>query len=294
MYSGLYIVIVNWNLVNDTSACIDSLIQAGASADQIILVDNGSSDGSVSALRTRFGTSLNIIENTHNLGFAHASNQGIQLALDQGAGWILLLNNDTLAAPDFLQEFEKAARSTALYAILAPMIFYHDAPDRIWYFGDHLIPGTLITTNPYHGKVYNNHLPELVPVDFVSGCAMLVRRDVFDQIGLLDASLVMYGEEVDFCWRARQAGFHLAALTKPRIWHKVSLSANRDKPRTRYLRIRNQVRFYKKYARGFLLLLMLLFSGLRIMGIIVSDLFKRQAPLIPPTLQGWMDGWKYP
>lgn len=291
MFPGLSIVIVNWNLKEDTLACIDSLVAAGASPEQIILVDNGSTDGSVLAFRSRYGIGLQLVENQENFGFAQGSNQGIQIALDRGAEWILLLNNDTVVAPDFLHTILEAAKATDSFAILAPLIFYHADPDRIWYLGDHLISGTLITANPYRGKVYHHRLPDLLPVDFASGCAMLVNRAVFDRIGLFDPKLVMYGEEVDFCWRARLAGFRIAAATRAKIWHKVSLSADRDKPRTRYLRIRNQIWFYRKYARGFQRPLMFLFTILRSVLIGLSDLYKRQATLISPLFKGWRDGW---
>jgi GT2 family glycosyltransferase len=129
-------------------------------------------------------------------------------------------------------------------------------------------------------------------VDFVSGCAMFIRRDVFEKIGLFDEKLLMYGEEVDFCWRARLAGYTLGCVTPARMWHKVSLSASRVGSQTRYLRIRNQIRFYNNYARGLQRPIMFLFSILRSGMIILKDIFRRQTDLIPPLIRGWVDGWK--
>lgn len=291
MLAGLKIVIVNWNLRDDTLACIDSLLQAGATASQVIVVDNGSQDGSIAAFKERFGPDLTLIANSENLGFAPASNQGARCALERDAEWVLFLNNDTLVARDFLAELTTALHQSPSYALLGPLILYHAAPERIWYLGDRLIPGTLITTNPYHRKSLDPALPAVMPVDFLNGCALLVKRAVFETVGFFDPDLVMYGEEVDLCWRARLAGFRLGSATRARVWHKVSLSADRVKPRTRYLRIRNQIRFYRRYARGLQRPLMFAFSLLRGLRLALGDLLRRQAGLIPPLLRGWQDGW---
>jgi len=288
---SLYTVIVNWNLKEDTLTCIDSLFAAGAVTGQIIVVDNGSSDGSVSALKERFGSSVHIIQNQQNLGFAAASNLGIQYALDQGARWILLLNNDTYVALTFLTELARVVQSDARLSILGPVILYHDFPDRIWYFGDRLLPGLLATHSLYRGRVYQEQFPFLVPVDFVNGCGMLVKREVFQRVGFFDSAYFMYGEEVDWCWRARQAGFRPVVATRARMWHKVSTSANRDQKMARYLRIRNQIRFYRSYARGAQLFLMFVFTGLRALWLMVDDLVHGRVSLLRPLIQGWLYGW---
>jgi GT2 family glycosyltransferase len=271
--------------------CINSLFAAGAQAGQVIVVDNDSSDGSVTVLQERFGSSLHLIQSSQNLGFAGGSNLGIQLALDLGASWILLLNNDTYVSPTFLAEMENAIKQNEGPSIIGPVILYHDFPERIWYFGDRLIPGLLATNNLYRGHVYHKQLPSLVSVDFLNGCGMLVKSDVFKQIGLFDTRYFMYGEEVDLCWRARVAGFRLAVATQARMWHKVSASSNRDQPTSRYLRIRNQIRFYRTYSRGIQLLMMFVFTWLRILYIALEDLLHGRISLINPLIRGWMHGW---
>jgi GT2 family glycosyltransferase len=294
MLNGLYIVIVNWNLKEDTLTCINSLVQAGVELDQIIVVDNSSTDGSVNALREKISSTLPIIESNTNLGFAGGNNLGIQFAINQGAEWILLLNNDTIVATDIITQLGVAIQDNPEFSIIAPIIYYSDHPEVIWYLGDHLIPGTLITTNSYRGNKDTKHLPAILPVDFVSGCGMMVKKEVFEKVGLFDASMFMYAEEVDFCWRARQSGYRLACVTRAKMWHHVSTSANKDQETSRYLRIRNQVRFYRRYARGLQIPIMFFFSLVRSIFLVIQDILRRQTHLVMPSMQGWLHGWFKP
>ncbi len=291
MVANTYIVLVNWNSEQDTLACIDSLLSARISENQIIVVDNGSVDNSLSSIKARHSGKIALIENQTNIGFAAASNQGIDFALSHGAGWIMLLNNDTIVAKDAFDELGKYMQLQGDYALLSPIIYYFDEPKTIWSAGDKQILGTLITSRKHTGKLNNPPLPEFYPVDFLSGAALLVRRDVFGAVGKLDPTYVMYGEEIDFCWRARQAGFRLACITTAEIWHKVSQSANRVKPLARYLRIRNQIRFYRKYSRNALLPILFLFSSLRALWLSVGDIIARRFELLAPLARGWFEGW---
>ena len=294
MIDSLFSVIVNWNLKDDTLACVNSLFVAGAAAGQVIVVDNGSSDSSVAALQESFGSSVQYIQSSQNLGFGGGNNLGIQRALDQGAKWILLLNNDTYLSPTFLIEMENAIERDEGLGIIGPVILFHDFPDRIYYFGDRLIPGLLATYKLHRREIYHDQFPPLVRVDFVNGCGMLVKSDVFTRIGFFDTRYFMYGEEVDLCWRARKTGFRLAVATQAKMWHKVSTSSNRDKPTSQYLRIRNQIRFYRTYSRGLQLPAMLAFTCVRALFIVLGDLTHGRISLIMPLFRGWIHGWINP
>jgi GT2 family glycosyltransferase len=291
IFPGLSIVIVNWNLKDDTLACIDSVFAAGAAPKQVILVDNASEDGSKEAIRARFDPALDILEMETNLGFAGGNNAGIRRALAGKAEWILLLNNDTVIASNMLATLEKATQDFPEYGILAPLIFYYDAPETIWYLGHRLLRGTLITRPIWHEKAIQIGLAPLIEVDFLVGCGVMIRRDVLEHIGLLDETLFMYAEETDFFWRARLAGYRMACVTAAHMWHKVSLSANRDKAKTRYFRVRNQVWFYRKYAHGFQKLTMWIFTLARSLLLSLKDVVSGQPALMVSLWRGWWDGW---
>jgi GT2 family glycosyltransferase len=290
MFTDLSIIVVNWNLKDDTLECIESLLKAGASLSQIIIVDNGSTDGSITTLRNKYQT-IFIIDAKENLGYAAGVNLGIEYALSQDYKWFLLLNNDTLVAVDFIKEMHNGTLTCKEYSILAPIILYHSNPSTIWFLGERLIGKTLLTINSYKNHNIDQTLPQLIPTDFTNGCAMMVSRSVFEKIGLFDATLFMYGEEVDFCWRARLAGFKFACFTAARIWHKISKSSNSTQPLSRYLRIRNQILFYRRYSPNAQLVILFIFTLLRTIRICTYDLLRWKLDLILPSVRGWLGGW---
>lgn len=291
VFPDLYIVIVNYNLKQDTIDCIDSYLVAGAHLNHIIVVDNASSDGSVQAFVERYGTDLIIIQAEKNLGYPYALNLGIPKALECGAQWVLLSNNDVVVDKNFLIELEKGTHADPRVGLIGPLILYYEAPEIIWFLGHRIIPGTLIGVGFYRGKRVSDKLPAIVPTDMVHGCVMMVRRDVFETIGLFDDSQLIYGDDPDFCWRAKQKGFKAVGATRARVWHKISLTMNIQKPRTRYLRIRNTIFFYRRYSRGLTYLIMVAFTFIRGLVMTFGDLLKGHGELIQPLWFGWWDGW---
>lgn len=291
MIRSLSVVIVNWNLKSDTIDCIQSLLSAGARIERIIVVDNGSSDGSAEAFRECFGPGLKIIETRQNIGLAAANNLGIENALAAGAEYLLILNNDTWVDANFFVALESGLSAHPEVSIFSPVIFYADQPEKIWYLGDRLIPGTMLTLNSHRGKPLKPGSPEVIPVDFVSGCAMLIHRKVFDAIGGFDASFFMYGEELDFCWQARLAGYRLATVTKASMWHKISASARKISPRAEYLRIRNQIWVYRRYSRNGQLLMLFPFTAARVCVLAIKQIALGRFELLSPLARGLWDGW---
>jgi GT2 family glycosyltransferase len=292
MYKKFSIVIVNKDLKLDTSECVDSLQKAGASLEKIVIVDNGSRDDSVRYLKERYGNELNVIEAKENFGYPYGLNLGVNFFVERGAEWLILMNNDTVVANDFLKVLEKTVNSKREYLLFAPMILYYDLPKTIWFMGAKIIPGTLLFTNEHRGMLDSKKFPDVIPVDFVHGCAMIVHKSVFELIGLFDDTSPIYGDDVDFSWRARSAGFKMAAIPDAKLWHKVSAFMQKHKPKTRYLRIRNQIWFYRKYSKGFQLPLMALFTFLKVLWIFFLDILNWQPELILPLFHGWLDGWK--
>jgi GT2 family glycosyltransferase len=291
-FMDLFIVIVNYNLKEDTIDCINSLLDAKALLPNIIVVDNQSTDGSVEALREAFDERLNIIQAEDNRGYPHALNIGIPEALKRNAEWVLLMNNDVLVAEDFLLALQEAVLKHQDVLLFSPMILYHQQPSTIWYLGSKAIPGTLIGIRSFRGKKDNQNFPDIIPIDFVHGCAFLAHKVVFNKIGLFDDTHLIYGDDADFSWRAKLAGFKLGAIPKAKMWHKIATTMGHQKSRTRYLRIRNIIFFYQRYSNPLQKIIMFLFTTIRSIILIILDLFSGKHHLIAPTFYGWIDGWR--
>lgn len=233
-------IILNWNGKTDTLACLQSLQQAGLKSASTLVVDNGSSDDSVQAIHQRF-PNVKVIETGQNLGFAAGNNVGIKWGLEQDFDAFLLLNNDTLIAPDLMEQFSLAAKQYPSVGIFGAKIYLQSEPMRLDHLGGNW--------NPRQAKMDfigmralddGKNFEAPFQLDYVCGAAMLVRRGVFEKIGLLDSRFFLYWEESDLCSRAKQAGFEIQFCPQAKIWHKVSASIDKGgKPFKIYFYWRN-------------------------------------------------------
>ena len=239
-------VTVNWNRPRDTLACLDSLRRQAGVQVRLVVVDNGSADDSARTINEGC-PAAEVLANKTNLGFAKGFNAGITYALRNGAEYVLLLNNDTIAAPDMVEQL--MASPVARNSVAAPVIYRYDQPDRIWSCGARLNRLTL----EIDGHDHNRPAPgdKLVARDFLSGCCLLVHRSVFEQVGLFDERFFMYYEDMDFCIRARCMGFRLWLVPAARLWHKVSQSSGGfGSPNERYYMALSSGLFFRKHMRG--------------------------------------------
>ncbi len=293
-FPELKIIIVNYNQINDTIECVNSLMDAGALLNQIIIVDNNSSDNSVKILKEQYEGDITILDLKENKGYPYGLNKGIPKALEEGAEWLLLMNNDVAVDKGFLVELQRAVNECPEAKLIGPTILYYDQPEIIWYIGYRIVPGTLIGVRSFRGQKYNEKISRYINIDVMHGCTMMVHKSVFNQIGLFDDSSLIYGDDADFSFRARKAGFQMIAATRAKMWHKISLTMGREKPRTRYLRTRNTIAFYKKYSRGVSKLIMFLFTVVKAFMTLLMDLIRKNHILIRPLFWGVVDGWGNP
>ncbi len=289
--SSLYVAVLNWNLWHDTVECVHSLFATGAPDGHVIVLDNGSMDDSVERLRAEFGERIILIESQTNLGFAGGNNVAIAYALSQGAEWVFLINNDTIVDPSMMDEMLDAVVQHPSHLLLAPLIFYHDEPERIWSLGDRALFNTLLTRGIHRNQIKPAMLSPFIETDSLNACALLMHRSVVQNIGGFDTRFFMYAEDVDLCWRARAAGFKLACVTRAHMWHKVSRSTGVHHPKSRYWRISNQIRFYRRYAHGIQKILLFCFTLIRALRMGLVDLLHRRFTLACTTLNAWRDGW---
>lgn len=219
----VHVIVLNWNGAQVIGACLDSLLRVEGASLDVIVVDNGSTDGSAALVRERY-PGIELIENGRNLLFAGGNNVGLRRAMRKGARLLLLLNNDTEVDPLFAAELARAFDDPRT-GIAGPKIYYHDDPRRIWYGGGGFHP---VTGVPRHLDIRRLDGPGAAAAGetgWVTGCALMVRREVLEQIGLLDPDYRIYCEDVDLCLRASRAGWRLRYQPAARVWHKVSAAS---------------------------------------------------------------------
>lgn len=243
------VVVVNFNGWEDTRECLVSLQVALSPVDGVVVVDNGSTCPPTREIHSEFPW-VTYLANDQNLGWSGGNNTGIRYALQQGADWVMLLNNDTVVSPTFFNRHREVTQRHPDLALYGPMIHEYTNRDRLQtaacWFNRQGSPGFLQSD---HFAAAGSREPEVKPTDIVNGCCLLARHDVFPRIGLIDDAYFLIHEEADFCLRAKRAGFRLGVLAEPHIWHKHSVSFQRaGKPLQRYYDARNLRRLIGTHA----------------------------------------------
>lgn len=219
------IVILNWNNYEDTKECLNSICEQDYENIDVILVDNGSEDGSFSRLLSKFDVyGVKLSENT---GFPAGNNVGIRAAIDQGTDYILLLNNDTiLPSGDTVRNLIKSAASRDNLGILSPLILHYPETEKVWFANGSINPITGENIHTHRGKDIDEvELPNTIENDRVTGCAMLVPTNIFEEVGFLDPKYFLLESDTDFSLRVQNAGYQLLTDTSIKIYHKVSASS---------------------------------------------------------------------
>lgn len=218
----VYIVIINWNGLKDTSECLESLQKITYTNYHVVVVDNASVGDDVKILKEKFGDYIHIVENHRNVGFAEGSNVGIKYALNSDADYVLLLNNDTVVHPDFLGDLVKAAISDRDVGIAGAAMYYYDRPEEICnsaYFINYWAANMFSRTKD---GVDLSEINATVQVDCVSGFCMLLSGNLLRNVGLLDARFFFGYDDVDICIRAGKHGFKVIFVPSAKVWHKIS------------------------------------------------------------------------
>jgi hypothetical protein len=232
-------VILNTNRREDTLECLASLAQSAYNHHHAIVLDNASTDGSVEAIRAAF-PAVQIIELADNRGYAGNNNVGIEAAVAQAADWVLVLNEDTILAPDCLAYLVEVGQSDPHIGIVGPMVYHHDEPEIIQSaggsFGRYWESIHLAQNEPDQGQFSQPHL-----VDWISGCAIMVRRAVIEQVGVIDERYFYYWEEHEWCLRAGKAGWQIWHVPQAKLWHKGVQRDYHPKPAVTYYATRNRL-----------------------------------------------------
>jgi GT2 family glycosyltransferase len=265
----LVILVLNWGQPQATLACLASLRRAELCGGEIVVIDNGSGDGSADILRAA-DPALRLITLPENLGYAGGNNVGLRLALEEGADRILVLNNDTTVAPEFLQALMGALDDSPEAAAVCAAVHRLDRPEmlnvafaRINFLDRNAVRLRGVNALPSEGFAHRQE------VEAVIGCCVLFRAEALRAVGLFDEDFFAYHEDIDWSLRARRAGWTLLYEPYARVFHARSGSTTLDQlpdgaggfepglpnaepvpfnPRRAYLGARNLMRLVKKHA----------------------------------------------
>lgn len=243
--SRVLVVILCYNGIELTLDCLRSL-REGAAGTDVLVVDNASTDGTPQIVRERF-PEVKVLESGANLGYAGGNNLGIAHALEQGYEFVLLLNNDTVVADGFLEPLLAACDANLQVGAAGPKVYYHDRPSLIYSIGGAVDwtrgASSMLGLNEVDAGQYDK--AGLIDVDFVNGCALLMRSAAIRQCGMLDARFGMYYEETEWCVRLARAGWRICTVPASRIWHKISPQQQAVSPRVGYYMARNRLLFLR-------------------------------------------------
>jgi GT2 family glycosyltransferase/glycosyltransferase involved in cell wall biosynthesis len=239
-------VVLNYRAPVDTLLAVKSLLASRRPLSDIIVVDNDPSDDAPKALAD-VASRITYLKTGRNLGFSGGMNVGIREALGRGAQRVLLVNSDVIVPPDCVDRLERCLGSTSSVGIAGPVVLWRSEPDWVASLG--------ISYRPTSGRMRHRGFGTRIDayalgaasvVDGVSGCLMLVKREVFDAIGLFDEDYFFSFEDLDFCLRARRGGFATVLAGQAAAHHEGGRSIGTRSPRRLYFAARGHLLLAKR------------------------------------------------
>lgn len=241
-WPNVSIILLNWHGWRDTIACLDSLARLDYQNYHVLVVDNGSTDDSVARIRTAH-PDIPVLETGRNLGFSGGCNVGIRRALDDGANYVWLLNNDTMVDPQALSSMVAEAEADPRAGAVGSVLYHMDNPSVVQAWGGGKVSFWSGRTRHHQTQVPSTEL------HYLTGASILIRRRALEEVGLLDEStFFMYWEDTDFSFRLRKAGWRLAVADQSRVFHKEHAATGKGSPLLDYYFNESAVRFFRRYA----------------------------------------------
>ena len=261
----VFVSIINFNGTSNTLECLLSLDKINSKSFKIsvVVIDNASKDEfKVQSSKFKVFQGLRVISNDKNLGFSGGQNVGIKYALDNGADYVLILNNDTIVDKNLIEELLNAAQKDKNIGIAVPKIYFasgfefhkdrykkSDLGKVFWYAGGEMDWKNVIGFHRGVDEVDRGQYDRIEKTDFASGCCMLVKGEVFEKVGFLDEKFFLYYEDSDLCERIRRAGYSIMYSAKAILWHKNAGSAGGSGSSLQdYYITRNRMLFGFRYA----------------------------------------------
>jgi GT2 family glycosyltransferase len=223
MYPVTWIVVLNWNGAEDTLACLNSLAGERSPLCRVLVVDNGSTDGSAELIRDAFADA-ELLVLPANRGYAAGNNAGFRRVMELQGEYVVFLNNDTIVEAGFWVPLVETLQRNSLAGIAVPKIFYSDSPDTLWYGGGIVRLSTGLISHVGLRKKDSPQFSRPVTTGYATGCCLAMRCKDFQALGGFDETFAMYAEDVDLSLRIASLGMSIEYVPSSRVWHKVSAS----------------------------------------------------------------------
>jgi GT2 family glycosyltransferase len=261
MAPSVTLLVLTYNGREMVLACLESVMQSTYDNLHVVVIDNGGSDGTPEAVNSAWGDRVEVLRIEHNVKFSRANNQGIRLAMERSADYVMLLNDDTVIAPETVSELVDAAESDPAIGFVGPKIYYWKPEDRIWFAGGLVFPARGTAKHIGIRETDHGQYDRVRDVDYITGCAMMGRRKMIEQIGLLDPAFKAYYEDSDWCMRAARAGWRRVYVPSGRVWHKISASTGGQLTAYKvFHKLRSGFIFFRRYSRWYHLFTIPLFQ----------------------------------
>lgn len=240
--SKVIVIIANWNGKDVLKPCLESLNELKYKNYEIVVVDNGSSDGSQQTVLHEF-PSIHLITNQNNKGFAAAQNSGIAYAINRQADYVFALNNDVIVDENVLDALVSTVESDKSIGAAAPTVY--DAQQRaVVQSAGGMLDWKRARAYQLNSGKSSAELPRVSEIDYYG--QILIRSDVLKQVGFFNTKYFMYWEDAELCTRIKQAGYKIVSVSNAKIWHRHAYSSRSVKAIDFY-GVRNRFWFMKEY-----------------------------------------------
>ena len=297
MNKKVAIILVNWNSLQYTIDCIESLEQVTYRDFDMIVVDNGSTDGSAVKLKEKFNNII-LLQSDQNLGFTGGNNLALRYAMEQGYLYSMLLNNDTFVDPGFLEVLVTYMDNHSNTGIIQPKIYFHHNRSVLWNAGSYF--------NSWLGRAFTSGYDQpsspdsekIKEVAWITGCAFFTRNRILQESGLLAENLFIYFEDVDLSFRIKSAGYKLIYHPAAIIYHIAGASSKKTVPgkdgflnaSVHYYNVRNRIWILKKYTPLIKAPTVCLFNFFYLLGMIIYFIIRFRFNKLKAVLKAIKDG----
>ncbi len=286
-------IVLNYNGKDVTRKTLASLVQVDYPAMKIVVVDNGSDDGSRQAVEQAY-PEIQQLRKQINEGVAAGMNVGIEHALKHGFDYLLILNNDIEVTPDMVTRLVEELEHRPQFGCAGPKCYYYWDRDRIWSAGGFLRFREAITQERGMGEIDQGQFDRTEEVDYINGCAILISRQVMVEVGPMDPSYVVGVEDADWCARMKKAGYRCLYVANAQLWHMVSHTTGGYKSGKTFQTGRSTAIFVRRHGSTIQKLQFWLFAIAAIPIAFVRELPQRNHRAALAKARGYWSGWRTP